>query len=398
MWNQSKLLTNKHLRSNTGTIFEPNSDILQPDPFAASFIMKGKAYCKSSFISYGHFAKVANILIKPAFGKLTNLENSEMNTYKVRPGFFNMNCKNKFAVTFNNEETHLKSWAKAIATGSVNNKTYGTVPDWTIAISRNHSSSLHNTILDIYNAYLLSRAFDLDPKTVNILFIDGLPEISSNSTWKALFRQVNSIKDIKKPVMYARMIWGMADKDSPLNDKHQSQSIPNLESFRTFFLKKHNISYRDKQDCKNLNLLYLNTNKRVSARSNQQRTQFIYEEKVYSFITNLFEDHTIRQYKMQGSLQVNLEAVSHTDILVGLHSEYLVNILFLPKKALVFELFQTSTRLSIDPQYQTFARWRNLSYKYWEAESMSKENMSDIDIVQREVIHTAAEILRQMCF
>jgi hypothetical protein len=194
------------------------------------------------------------------------------------------------------------------------------------------------------------------------------------------------------------MIWGLSDSESPLNSKYKLQSIPNLESFRKFFLSRHNLDYNHKKDCKKLNVLFMNKFDAVIDRKTGHAIENIREDRFYPFIMEIFSDHKLQSYKTLGSLQDKIEDVSKADVLVSIHRDELVNILFLPEQAIVFEVFPTNYSLNVNNTFQTIAKWRNLNYHYWEADTFDQQKSSLADALPRELSHIAAKFLRQLCF
>ncbi|XP_053398151.1 uncharacterized protein LOC123552856 [Mercenaria mercenaria] len=373
-------------------------DVLLPDQFAISLLKRGKKMCDSNLIAYGHFAKVTNIVLDPSFGKLTQEGNSKNESYSVDPGFFQMECNGKIDVKYPNRMKHLNSWANAIKIGLPNDKTYETITDWTIAVSRNHNNSIYYTMSDIYNAFLLSRAFDIDPEVVDVIFIDGYPENKMNSTWARLFQKVTRIEEVKKPVLYKNMIWGLADNDSPLNFEYKFKSIPNLEEFRKFVLRRHEVDFQHKLDCTNLNVLILNKNQKfIEFKNAHGHPEKIYENMLYQNILEIFSDHRIVLFPFQATLQDQLKVISKIDIFISLHTEELTHVMFLPKHAVVLEIFKLDVTRSDNMHYQALAQWRNMSYYSWGGTEIQDLTKSASTFIQGQISHIAGEMFRQMC-
>jgi glycoprotein 2-beta-D-xylosyltransferase len=266
---------------------------------------------------------------------------------------------------------------------------------WTIAVQRYEYANLYHTMTDYYNAFLVSKLFNMIPGNTTIIWIDGHPSGALDDTWSMLFGQVLRAGDLRKPVLFSNMVWGIMGYDSPLN-QHRLHQVPYIEEFRTFFLSRYEMHVNRALYCGQLNITFLwrrdylahprNPSGSVT-RKIENENELLTSAKT-NFPADNIQGVQIDLLKMKDQLKV----ISTTDILIGMHGAGLSHTLFLPKHGGLIEIYPTYWSDS-NIHFKAMAKWRQLKYRNWINRDGSKELSNHYTIVDTRAI---IELLRQM--
>jgi glycoprotein 2-beta-D-xylosyltransferase len=363
--------------------------------------------CGKTFIGYNQdFAKLENAVIDPNKGKGRRggenisevLNQREQDEYFVLDtGYFQVQCKKHVNYNFTSR-SHLNSWHDAVGTGTM--PRYGEViPGWTIAVMRYEYVNLYHTMTDFYNTFLVAKVFNITQGHMTILWIDGHPWGGLDTTWETLFGKVLRAGDIRKPCLFEHMIWGIMGYHSPLT-RHAAYSAPYLEEFRKYFLISHGITKTSVLNCRQLKITviwrrdYLAHPRKPSGLVTRKIKN---EEEFLEKIKSVFVGYDVRGVQIDlYNMTEQLEMITDTDILVGMHGAGLTHVLFLPKHAGVVELCP-SYWSSANKHFVTFARWRNIPHLLWNNKDRKREIMRhstivDVDAVTNLIVKMNATI------
>ena len=385
-----------------------NTQVNQKDSVFQHWLGKDTALCDGNFIGYNNlFARLRNVTIDPSKGKgrkggenisdvFNQAEDAEY--FKLEKGYFNLNCKEKLDYSFKPKD-HLSAWFNVINTGTnvvakVVNKR------WTIAVMRYEYANLYHTMTDYYNAFLMTIKFSLNPDETDILFIDGHPIGALDSTWETLFGNVTRAGKLNKTVLYPNMIWNILGYYSPLSE-HKTPAIPLVEQFRQFFLTRHGIIQEKVLNCDKLTVLFLwrrdylahprNPSGKVSRKVKN-------ENELISAVTDLLPGHDIKGIQIDKlSMKMQLQVISETDILIGMHGAGLSHTLFLPPHAGLVELYPTYWPTA-NRHFRAIAGWRHLHYSVWSNSESRRELPDKYTLVdENAVVQMVHEMHHKLC-
>ncbi|KAL4228722.1 hypothetical protein ACF0H5_011765 [Mactra antiquata] len=372
-------------------------------------------HCNGKFVGYQQkFAILTDVIVDPKHGfgrrggeNISNvlMQKEEDEYYKLRRGYFNLVCPETFRYEFHSK-THVKNWFKALMFNksrkelTIINKT---ISKWTIAVQRYDYANFYHAMTDWYNAFLIAKLFKVDPRSINILWIDGHPRGSLDSTWEVLFGDVIQSGSVRKPVLFEHLVWGMMGNDSPLHN-HNSDEIGYIDEFRRFFLSRHGHA-ADIQNailnCRNLKILFIWRRNYVAHPRNPSgfvSRKIQNEDELLSTARTVLPGHNISWIQIEKLTMKNqLKIIANTDILIGMHGAGLTHTLFLPKHAGLIE-FYPEYWSTANAHFKAMARWRNIGYVQWKNTDRSREMAGrrtniDIDIFRQILI----EMKHKLC-
>ncbi|CAH1785059.1 unnamed protein product [Owenia fusiformis] len=296
--------------------------------------------------------------------------------YTMKPGFFQLKCNEHVPnYRFDGIKNHLSLWLQALEMVPVLPGAEQTVRDFTIAITRYEYANLYHTMTDYYNAFLLMKFFNHSPGETNILFIDGHPNGALDPVWKTLFNSSDYIGRKTKVVKYTNLAWGILGYSSPMH-KHSRKNIPYIEDFSQFFLKRYNISNDKKLNCDNLTISFIWRRDYLAHPRNPTGfvTRKIKNEKELLNVTHeMYPRFTVKSSQIDLlSMKQQLQYVSNSDILVGMHGAGLTHVLFLPKHAGLIEFYPTYWSVN-NVHFQTLSKWRGLHNILWKNNEIANE-------------------------
>ena len=367
-----------------------------------------QSFCGGKFVGFNHlFAKFHNVTLDPSKGhgrkggeKISDVINqSEKDEYfKLDKGFFSLECGDKIEYSYK-EKDHLSKWFGVLDTNAVKRDQYVRTR-WTLAVMRYEYANLYHTMTDYYNAYLMVVKFNLDPDKTDILFIDGHPEGGLDQTWDTLFGNITRVGQLNRPVLYTNFVWNILGYYSPLNE-HNVPNIPLVENFRQFFLSRHNINQEKQLDCGKLSVLFLWRRDYLAHPRNPSglvSRKVKNEDELMSGVKDLLPGHSVRGIQID-TLPMNsqLQLISETDILIGMHGAGLSFTLFLPPHAGLIEMYPTYWPTA-NRHFRAMAQWRHLHYSVWANKDHSRELPNKYTKVdEAAVIKLVHEMHHKLC-
>ena len=337
-----------------------------------------KAECQGRFQTFdGEFALLQDAMIDPSFCHshtkaganiiqvLYQDDNLEYFTYT--PGCFQLVCQEKPQVEFNGKN-HLNAWMSNLTTLNESSKNDVAVQHgFTIAIVRYEYANMYHTMTDWYNAFLVMQFFNRSREDTNILLVDSHPWGQLDSVWSKLFNSTRRLSTYHYRTLFPSLVWGILGYHSPLN-KHKEPSAPLIEEFRDFFLGSFHLPDDHVLDCNAVNVLFIwrrdyvahprNPTGKVSRKiHNEQELVECVQVKYANFSVN-----GVQLDRMDTREQ--LELITNSDILIGMHGAGLTHALFLPKRSALLEFYPTYWSAA-NVHFKAMARWRGLLYKRW---------------------------------
>lgn len=348
----------------------------------------------SSFTIYDNlFAHMTMVKLDPErfvgskggedFKKVMNQEEST-EYLQFRTGCFDLDCSQKSNVYYFTEELHLAKYYnntvfKAEKLQSEHNDKHPPQKNiiknrqFTIAVTRYEYVNLYHTMTDWYNAYLMMRFFNKTETETDILFIDSHPSGSLDLTWKTLFnsytrvRHLSSNKD--KIVLYSEMVWNILGYHSPMYTTSTEKSLPLSEEFRTFFLNRHGIRDQYQLNCESIKILFIWRKDYIAHPRNPTglvARKIANGEDIIAHFQTKYPNYNVTGVQLDAmSMADQLQIVSQTDILVGMHGAGLTMSMFIPKHGCLIELYpEYSSKSNI--HFRQIASWRGLHYQSWQ--------------------------------
>ncbi|XP_064626850.1 uncharacterized protein LOC135487256 [Lineus longissimus] len=368
-------------------------------------------YCDGMFTVYGpgDVFELFNVVIdtKRATGNpggeslakvLSQKEDQEF--YKYIRGFHVLPCQPNYSDP--RAKNHIKEWQKTI-TGDKSlyekfqNATY--IAGMTIAITRYEYANVYWTIIDFYTVYLVTRFFNIHPKLVNILIVDGHPLASLDPLWPSAFKSVLRLKDLGTAAKFERLVWAMDRGKTPLIVKQQT--VPILPEFRSFMLKSNDVPVKHYLDCKRLNILfvwrrdYINHPRNpagVISRKITNERELVFAVKSAHPLFNvreiLLETMTVRE---------QLNAFAQTDVLIGMHGAGFAQCIFLQPGSAVIEFFPKN--FGENWHFEYLAKWSGVHYLKWKnRDSINEDTVKkSTKIPAHVVVESLQTVMGQMC-
>ena len=299
---------------------------------------------------------------------------------------------------------HLNQWITA--TRCVDNTTKvattTTVKGLTIAVQRYEYVNLYHTMTDYFNAFLAMIMFDQHPDDVTILWVDAHPEGGLDDVWTKLFGAVLRAGRLAAPTRFLAMAWAAMGYNSPLNE-HSRPAVAYLEEFRHFFLSRHGVdSSRNHANCSSLNFLFIWRRDYVAHPRNKGGTvsrKIDNEEEVLAAVRQGAKSGD----RVQGlqldilPMKEQLQLVTATDVLLGMHGAGLSHTLFLPPHGGLLEFYPTYWPQA-NRHFRAMATWRGLHYQTWQNHDPSNEKSNKRTYISPSVVtKMVAEMRRNIC-
>ena len=324
--------------------------------------------------------------------------------YQFRHGFLKIQCSpnaaklgpsetaNKWLKTVKFEENEIK------AANLERNKKY------VIAIERGDYANLHNWARGIFNTFLMMIKFNIQPNEMSVLFLDAHPFSALDHAWSEIFGPVQRVGHLQHPIFFKNLIFTFKESDGPVSDYHH-KSIGDTEEYRAFVLSRHGINSNGAQlSCPKIKItIIIRRNAVYHPRNTEGKVgrKIFNEPELIQALMNAFPDACVQAIMMEAlPFHLQLEIISQTDLLIGMHGAGMSHTLFLPQHAAVLELFSKGFKLGRPwfECYQGIARWRGLKYDTWENFDPSTEMPYDYTIVPPDiVVQKSRGLIEQLC-
>ena len=247
----------------------------------------------------------------------------------------------------------------------------------TFVIERIEAHNLYHTLCEWFNVFMVSKILEFDASKVDIVFLDHRPESPLDETWSTLFGNVHFVDKIDYYHIYKTLIWNIIGYNSPLNF-HNLPSVPFLNEFINFYLTSFRLQTKRSFDCQKLNVTvvlrrdYMTHPERKELFNGLVHRKFHNEQEIVASVQKVFRTarvSTVILEKMTMAMQ--LDVMTRTDVLVGMHGAGMTHVLFLPEHAVTIEFF---------PNYWGFLRnfkamvdWRGMKYFGWQNKDQHNE-------------------------
>jgi glycoprotein 2-beta-D-xylosyltransferase len=386
-----------------------NVNVTQDDTFLR-WLKDKTSLCEDGFLGFAHlFAKLNNVTVNPSFSAgppggeqiQSVINRPERDEFLiVKPGYYQIPCQNKKIYQYSYESgDHLNKWM-SILRPTLEIMSSEFIPEVTIAVTRYEYANIYHTMTDWYNAYLMLLFFNIRNLSAKILFVDSHPQGGLDSIWTTLFGEFIRAGQLKKPKRFNTLIWNIQGYKSPMYH-HELPSVPFIESFRRFFLGKHNVPSKKTLNCKKLSILFIWRRDYVAHPRNPKgivSRKVKNEEELENLVHKLYPNHSISSIQTDKmSMHDQLSAIVNTDILIGMHGAGLTLALFLPEHAGLVEIYPKYWS-SDNAHFRAIARWRNLQYRRWQNIKSENEFSKHYTYIPPRVIQDLlSETVEEMC-
>lgn len=270
---------------------------------------------------------------------------------------------------------------------------------FTLAVTREDYCNLHNFLRQMYNAFLMMMIFKKQPQDMSVLFLDAHPSGVLDQPWRDIFGAETRAGTLSRPVLYKNLIWGLKESDGGLTD-FNSKYLAYSEEFRSYFLNKNSINDSRTIDCNQITITLILRRDKVFHPRNEEGIigrKIFNEAEIIGDLMKTFPNACVQGVLLDSlPFQNQLQVVSTTDILVGMHGAGMSHSLFLPKHAAILELFPKDFKTARPWYlcYEKIAEWRGLKYDSWENFDDSIEMPHGYTIIPRNITLEKVKQLR----
>lgn len=403
-WSRDEVVDKHYVKSDD---YGSSSNSVR-NPYMTRYFESCESFCNGQFDGYKNlFARLKNVILDIKYGRgktggenisdvLNQPENEEY--FQFQSGFFRLPCEDKVSYWFSGE-THLNKWLEALHPHPKYSKFTNKYPEWTVAMTRYEYANLYHTMTDFYNTFLVLKVFNVDPDNITVLWVDGHPRGALDDTWRTLFGTVKRAGEFPNALMFENMIWSIVGYESPL-DEHDLPAVPFLDEFRHFFLSKHGVDTDYEVNCDRLNILLLWRHDYLAHPRNPSGTvsrKIKNEDELQVKISETFSGDKVTALQIDLLPMKNqLELISKTDILIGMHGAGLSHTLFLPRHAGLVEMFPLYYS-NENRHFRAMAEWRHLHYNSWlnydiEREFGDQSTLIDVEEIAQRVKEVRGKI------
>ena len=374
-----------------------------------SWFYGGERFCNGCFVSYGKIvARLKDVLIDPSYGnnarggeslKSVLNQSEEMEYLRLERGYFYLATVNQIP-HYNDKfvSNDFKLFLDALTVENMQLVSDKIQHKTTIVVVRHEYANLYHTMADWHGIFLLMVLFHVDNRHVQVLWLDAHPKSTLDETWKTLFGDLQQARSIKEPVLYKDMIWDAIVAKSPL-DEHKTDTLPYSNEFRHFFMSQHGTNDSHIKNCDHLTIRLILRHKYVAHARNPKgdMTRKIKNEKeILEALREAFKDDKVEKVVLESMKMKNqIELISQTDILIGMHGAGLTHILFLPVTSGVIELLPKYVSPT-NKHFQALAKWRQLDYMVWKNEVNTLEKHNHFTKVPEDLLIAMVGKMRAM--
>lgn len=351
-------------------------------------------YCNGCFVIYGtgkQIVSLSNVTMYPqlAHGKVGGEDIEDVINQKednerfvLDQGYFFVNTNEEFEV-YETLSHDLETFYSALNTKhtTLENSGQQSRPDMVSVITiRYEYSNFYHTTMNWYDIFLIMVLLKIPPYHIEVIWLDGHPMSKLDEPWKTLFGEPVRAGRLTSPNRYDKMIWNGFGARSHVNI-HKAEFLPFVEAFRHFVLSRFDVKDDHVINCAELRITVIWRRNYVAHPRNPSghvNRKIWNEEDVWKALkladtSAIVNGVQLDRLDFYGQLQL----ISKTDLLVGMHGAGLSHILYLPPTSGVIELFPTSVSAG-NAHFRSMAKWRRLRYMLWKNrdEKLEKDNHS----------------------
>lgn len=383
-----------------------------PPPVFSTWRETAVAGCEGNLVAYGNeFVQLRHVVLDRKFllGReggeeiKSVINQSEQAEYhQCSYGCFQLACRKRPEYYFNHGENHVTLWFDGLRTIVRRPKHVDeTRNQFTIMIVRYEYANIYHTLTDFYNAFILMQFFNQTQHNTNILIVDGHPQGQLDPIWGTLFNSSTRVSSLKTRVHFSNAAWGILGYNSPIF-LQDVDPPPLFEEFRHFFLSSYHMTDNHKLDCQHLSILFIWRHNYLAHPRNPQGVvsrKIANERELLNFTKATYPKFQVRGVQIDlFKFKHQLQLVTNTDILIGMHGAGLTHTVFLPKHATLVEMIPSYWSYNAHGHFMSLAKWRHLHYISWENDNEANEVADSYTNIPTDMLHKLIEgAITKMC-
>ncbi|KAL4218445.1 hypothetical protein ACF0H5_023180 [Mactra antiquata] len=265
-----------------------------------------------------------------------------------------------------------------------------------VIVARRDYANFYHATMDLYDVFLISILFKIDLYHLEVIWMDAHPKSNLDYMWEALFGLPTRAGTLTEPIKYNKMIWSGFGHKSHIN-QHQTEFLPFVQEFRHFVLSRFEVETDHVIDCNQLRITIIwrrhhvahprnpsgYTVRRIANEGDVWRAV---KESEYTAIVNGVQLERLNMVEQ-------LELISRTDILIGMHGAGLTHTLYLPKTSGVIEIYPEYTSVG-NAHFRAMSKWRQLRHIVWLNQDKTLEKKDHQTILPLHVIQELVGVMK----
>ena len=377
-----------------------------------------KIYCDGRLIGYSNEVfRFHNVLVDKSYShadalgvKVTDVavnQTEESEVYKLSPGFFRIPCeKDKVDHKFDKHSAHLQVWIKAVDyTNTIDIEPLSKQPgmsveinNFTVAMMRYEFTNVYWVMMDMYNIFLTMSFFKKSLSETNVIIIDKRPQNHLDSLYETVFH-AKQLHNYPNLTLFKDLVWMFPRYKGPILKKQPS--IPLASEFRKEVIESFGLSSNHKRNCSALNIHFVWRRNYVAHPRNPSGMvwrKIKNENELLNTTKNEFPFAKVKGVQLDKlTMREQIEYISTTDILVGMHGAAFGFSLLLPPGGGAIEMFPQYVRPNWHMQY--LVKWAGVHYTTWKNRNKELEDTKNrYTTVPPDIMTTLIKsVVRSIC-
>lgn len=371
-----------------------------------------KDFCAGCFVTYGlakYLVALKDVTIYPKFshGKVGGedledvfLQTEEDEQIRLEAGYFVLHSNNfdQAELKVGNNLQKFVNGLLIMKESDLNALNAHKKQDMTAVVTaRREYANIYHASMDWYDIFLIMVLFKIDPYHLEVIWLDAHPRSNLDSAWEILFGVPVRSGSLTDPMKYSNMIWNGFGHKSHIN-QHQVEYLPFVNEYRHFVLSRFEIPDDHVINCKELRITIIWRRHYIAHPRNPSgytARRIANEKEVWNAVRNADVNAIVNGVQLDRlSMVEQLELMSRTDILIGMHGAGLSHILYLPKTSGVIELFPNYMSVA-NAHFRAMSKWRRLRHVVWANKDKGLEKKDHQTYIPKHVIQDLVNIMKE---
>jgi hypothetical protein len=319
---------------------------------------------------------------------------------QVSEGFLSADCDGEIDVQrlqYLTQTIFKDGWARATSDECAH-----VVRGTTLAVTRYEYANLYHGMTDFVNAYLAAEILELDPRETTVLIMDGHPWSPMDELWGRVLapsRGMVRVASLRGLVCFERLVFVNTGYQSPLATQWGTPNAcfdaPLVRAFASRVLASFGLLEPPPEPPKRPTITFIFRRDYVAhprEKGGGVRRHKIDNENELLELARSGDDVEVRAIDMAAlPFDEQLRAIRGTNVLVGMHGAGLTHTLFLPREAVLLEMFPIHAHHK--KHFRNIARWMGHPYLAWKNKVQSLEiskHVTHVDVKTFEPVLDAA--------
>ena len=236
-----------------------------------------------------------------------------------------------------------------------------------VLVTRFEYANFYHSTMNWYDIFLIMVVYNIKPKDLEVYWVDAHPKSSLDDIWEKLYGKCRRVKAIRNSITYRHMVWDGMGPRSPVN-AHKLEDLPFVNEYRHFVLTKYRIPLQHMINCEQLRVTIIWRRPYIAHPRNPDGfvARRIYnEDEFWEAVSEALPAAVVNGVQLDKlTMTEQLELITTTDILIGMHGAGLSHILYLPKTSGVIEFFTQRTSVG-NAHFRSMSKWRRIPYIVW---------------------------------